>query len=285
VGWSLRRIAREVDAALSSVSVWTRDLAPDGPPTVEQPATPVDEPELRCARCSQMRPQSSFNRLRDGHQAWCRDCFAAYYAEDKARHRRRNDALKARRVAAARAHVVDHLRDHGCVDCGERCIIVLDFDHVGAKRIEVSTLVQRGVRLERIVREIEQCEVVCANCHRRRTARRSGWRRLDPDGSATPWRSAVEERNARFLYRILRASGCIDCGEQDLVVLDFDHVGAKCGLVTKLARGGVSIARLQSEVAQCVVRCVNCHRRRTATALGHYRTKVPPARVELALPP
>jgi hypothetical protein len=33
--------------------------------------------------------------------------------------------------------------------------------------------------------------------------------------------------------------------------------------VTDLARRGLSLQRLEAEVAQCVVRCANCHRRRT----------------------
>jgi hypothetical protein len=213
------------------------------------------------------------NRHGAGHQWWCRDCFRAYYAEGRARHRRRTNALKARRVAEAQVFVLNVLCGRPCTDCGADDPVVLEFDHVGRKRTDVATLVRRGVRLPRLAAEVEACEVVCANCHRRRTARRAGWRRLDGDLGGVRWRSPRHERNVRHVYAVLAASRCADCGETDLCALDFDHVGAKSGTVLRLAYNEVSLARLEAEIARCVVRCANCHRRRTAVAAGHYRAR------------
>jgi L-lysine 2,3-aminomutase len=58
------------------------------------------------------------------------------------------------------------------LDCGEADPVVLEFDHVtGVKEAAVAELVQRAVSLARLIAEVEKCEVRCANCHRRRTAR------------------------------------------------------------------------------------------------------------------
>ncbi|MBV9358622.1 MAG: hypothetical protein JO023_24195 [Chloroflexi bacterium] len=59
---------------------------------------------------------------------------------------------------------------------------------------------------------------------------------------------------------------CIDCGEADPVVLDFDHVDAATKLVevAVLVRNLVGWRRIEAEIAKCEVRCANCHRRRTA---------------------
>jgi hypothetical protein len=65
------------------------------------------------------------------------------------------------------------------------------------------------------------------------------------------------------IREVLMRSRCIDCGDARLAVLDFDHIGIKNACVIELARSGCSLRRLESEVAQCVVRCANCHRRRT----------------------
>ena len=52
---------------------------------------------------------------------------------------------------------------------------MLDFDHVGDKVADVSALVRTHLwPWERVLGEIAKCEVVCANCHRRRTAQRAG---------------------------------------------------------------------------------------------------------------
>lgn len=66
-----------------------------------------------------------------------------------------------------------------CVDCGEADPLVLEFDHVrGAKIADISRLVSRGASWAEIVVEMEKCDVVCRNCHARRTAKQFGWHKL-----------------------------------------------------------------------------------------------------------
>jgi hypothetical protein len=74
-----------------------------------------------------------------------------------------------------------YLLEHPCVDCGLKDPLVLEFDHVelSAKRLEVNRLVQRGFAWPTVVEELAKCEVRCANCHRRRTARQFDWPRLE----------------------------------------------------------------------------------------------------------
>lgn len=69
--------------------------------------------------------------------------------------------------------MVEYLQQRCCVDCGETDIIVLEFDHLRDKKANVATLMLRSVEWALIIEEIEKCEVVCANCHRRRTAQRA----------------------------------------------------------------------------------------------------------------
>ena len=59
------------------------------------------------------------------------------------------------------------------------------------------------------------------------------------------------------------AKGCLDCGEKDQRVLDFDHVrGIKAFTISDHL--DLSPARLYAEIDKCEVRCANCHRRVTA---------------------
>jgi hypothetical protein len=66
-----------------------------------------------------------------------------------------------------------------------------------------------------------------------------------------------------FVTNYLAAHPCVDCGEADVVVLDFDHVrGEKVGVVSVLIRKG-SLSAIKAEIEKCEVRCANCHRRVT----------------------
>lgn len=80
----------------------------------------------------------------------------------------------AKRRQDTKSKVIDYLRVRACVDCGESDIIVLEFDHTeDNKSYGVSEMIGNGMKWESVLKEIEKCEVVCANCHRRRTASRS----------------------------------------------------------------------------------------------------------------
>ena len=217
-----------------------------------------------CGSCGLELPAAAFNRAGTGLQHWCRECFRDYFRRRGDAHIRQVSASRAKRVAATRARMAAFLAERSCVDCGERDPAVLDFDHVGEKRELVSALVARAARWPRIEEEIAQCEVRCANCHRRVTAQRAGWSRLvgnvdDPQRGF----SAPVRRNLNYVHDVLARSACVDCGERDMVVLEFDHVGVKRGQVSKMVFN-VALATLEREIAECEVRCCNCHRRVTA---------------------
>ena len=56
-----------------------------------------------------------------------------------------------------------------CKECGENHPGCLDFHHRNPKEkdFEVSIAVSRGWSKKRILAEIEKCDVLCANCHRK----------------------------------------------------------------------------------------------------------------------
>ena len=74
-------------------------------------------------------------------------------------------------------------------------------------------------------------------------------------------RRALKQR----VWHILVQQACVDCGERDPLVLDFDHVDAakKRADIYSLVRSGYAWQTVAEEIAKCAVRCANCHRRRT----------------------
>ena len=75
----------------------------------------------------------------------------------------------------ARQHVYDYLKSHPCIKCGESDPRVLQFNHINPdEKLEtVSNIMRRG--LTQVMKEIEKCEVLCANCHSKHTADQQNW--------------------------------------------------------------------------------------------------------------
>jgi hypothetical protein len=74
--------------------------------------------------------------------------------------------------------IKDYLRkfkeDRGCKDCKVKYPhYMMDFDHKKDKEFHLSIAHSRLYSMDRIKKEIKKCDVVCANCHRKRT-----WLRL-----------------------------------------------------------------------------------------------------------
>ena len=139
-----------------------------------------------CTQCKRELSDDSFawrSKAKGRRQSWCRDCHREHYQKDRVA--RRDHYLesrarsKAERIAETNEYLRGYLSEHPCVDCGEDDLLVLEFDHCrGEKKGDVSNLRLRGCSVARVKQEIELCEVVCANCHRRRTLGRldSHWR-------------------------------------------------------------------------------------------------------------
>lgn len=83
----------------------------------------------------------------------------------------RRRAYTARRLTK-RTLVVQNIKlTRGCADCGYNIHPeALEFDHLGDKEFSISS--GRRYGLDRLMAEIDKCDVVCANCHRVRTADR-----------------------------------------------------------------------------------------------------------------
>ena len=314
-----------------------------------------------CTKCRVAKPLSAFaarKTARGTLQSWCRDCHKAHAAARYARFTpdqiaRKNETTR-RLKRGNRERVWAYLARQSCVDCGERDVLVLDFDHRGTKRDNVADLVSAGAPWPTIAAEIAECEVRCANCHRRKTAKRRttalecsrpgrqkrsrarnvaatrrpdvpspvqheddvvllrcqkcrellpatafAWRSKER-GIRQPWcrschnahkrvayglnrsreiaRSAARRlrlllENAPRLREHLKHHPCVDCGESDPVVLEFDHLGDKRHDVTQMLWSGFHWSQIQLEIAKCEVRCANCHRRRTARQRGFDQRK------------
>ncbi len=71
----------------------------------------------------------------------------------------------------------------------------------------------------------------------------------------------------------LHTHPCIDCGESDPVVLEFDHREntKKISAVAEMIGHNCGWEKIKTEIEKCDVRCANCHRRRTASERNYMR--------------
>lgn len=81
----------------------------------------------------------------------------------------------------------------------------------------------------------------------------------------------IIQRNRRYTLQYLSTHPCVDCGETDIRVLQFDHIDPdlKYDRVANLIFRS-SLATLQAEIDKCEVRCANCHAKRTAEHRNYY---------------
>lgn len=134
----------------------------------------------RCGRCRQTKELDAFawrRQAKGQRDNYCRPCRADYKQEHYTENRQRYvDNAKKRKDVVIRerlAYLREFFSTHPCLDCGETDWVVLEFDHLSDKLFAISREV-RDRNWESVLREMAKCDVVCANCHRRRTARRGG---------------------------------------------------------------------------------------------------------------
>jgi hypothetical protein len=136
----------------------------------------------RCKRCNIDKDIDDFHyysKAKDKRQYHCKQCSSeisreAYKNNDERRKGIRDRGQKA--LEEAQSFVYSWLKVHPCIDCGEADPVVLEFDHIrDDKTSNIANMIGSKMSIVSIYEEIQKCEVVCANCHRRRTASRGNW--------------------------------------------------------------------------------------------------------------
>lgn len=147
-----------------------------------------------CSGCKQNLSLDMFwknKAKKDGLHNYCKICHKRYWAsrDIKRRFKYRNDInyrklvndksktyyyehqnavknqVKEHRIEKFQK-IIEYLKIHPCVDCGNPDIRVLEFDHVRGKKRDCVPAIARKCSWENTLKEIAKCEVRCANCHK-----------------------------------------------------------------------------------------------------------------------
>lgn len=92
-------------------------------------------------------------------------------------------------------------------------------------------------------------------------AQRASYEKTRDKAIARTRRRAKEVRD--YIVAHKKSNPCVDCGEDDWVVLDFDHRPGEKKLFRLAAYKYITMRKLLAEIAKCDIRCANCHRRIT----------------------
>lgn len=139
-----------------------------------------------CNSCGLTKELSEFNfknKKKGIRNSTCRLCSKEYgkshYLENKPYYKNKAQVHSQASVARSREFLLEYLTEHPCIDCGNSDVMVLEFDHVrGNKTLAVSQMMRYSI--VEIQKEIDKCEIRCANCHRKKTVKQFGWYKLTP---------------------------------------------------------------------------------------------------------
>lgn len=139
-----------------------------------------DDSLRKCYRCGELKPVEDFSwrrKAKGQRDSFCRPCRSAYgkehYEANRQRYIDQAGVVKRKLRLERTRYLIEFFKTHPCVDCGETDPVVLEFDHLRDKSFAIGPYLARTT-WQNILDEMKKCEVVCANCHRRRTARRKG---------------------------------------------------------------------------------------------------------------
>ena len=125
-----------------------------------------------CSKCLESKPLDCFyvnKTKKDGRSFVCKTCHKEYnkkhYSDNKNVYKQSAKLSRDKR----KKWWLDKKSNLKCSVCDENHPATLDFHHTDplVKDGDLSKMIGNGVKLENILKEIEKCVVLCANCHRK----------------------------------------------------------------------------------------------------------------------
>ena len=125
-----------------------------------------------CSKCKMEYPITEFrwrNKAKGTLHSQCKSCEKErdkiHYQESKAR----RDSVRetAFMQKSNNLGIVDAALLKGCRKCGETRYYVLDFHHRNpAEKVGTISHMVKSSSYEKVLKEVEKCDVLCSNCHR-----------------------------------------------------------------------------------------------------------------------
>lgn len=137
-----------------------------------------------CSKCKEIKDNSEFGKRGTGLQPYCKLCNKLQrklnYENNRERDKQYTRTNRWRIRAAALKFVMQYVSDRGgCSKCGETDFRCIDFNHLdqAQKKYNISDMIAGGYSTDSITQELDKCEILCANCHRKFTATQLNWYR------------------------------------------------------------------------------------------------------------
>ena len=130
-----------------------------------------------CKKCNKYKSKTCFPKNSgrgDGRGGYCKLCQRKLGMENYLKNKERYKKVARKRDIALKLFITK-LKDKPCTDCKKKYPpYVMDFDHINKdnKIANVSYLKRHRVAFDKILKEVDKCELVCANCHRIRSYKR-----------------------------------------------------------------------------------------------------------------
>jgi hypothetical protein len=129
-----------------------------------------------CYKCKETKELTCFSKhasRKDGLSAQCKTCHKIM----RKTHYESNKSKIIQQVSNKKIEYnkwLNELKNKPCADCNKSYpYYVMDFDHVtGIKIFNIANARQKIWSKDKVLKEINKCELVCANCHRERTYKR-----------------------------------------------------------------------------------------------------------------
>ena len=91
------------------------------------------------------------------------ECKMDYIRRNKEYYRAKNNEQRQK----IRQHILEYKQRNSCIVCFENDPVCLQFHHrdPSKKEISIANVVSRGWSIKRLEKELEKCDLMCANCH------------------------------------------------------------------------------------------------------------------------
>lgn len=116
-----------------------------------------------------------------------RDTWKAYYYKHGSKYREKAVSRNREIKNKLREKMLKYLSDKSCSVCGISDVRVLEFDHKdpSTKSFAIAAAIANTRSWDKILTEINKCQILCANCHKIKTSSEQNWYKSLPKNSSS----------------------------------------------------------------------------------------------------